>query len=232
MARTVRLLGIIALAAFVVGPAVAHFEVVAPIQGFGVFALGILLGLLATILGAVALFRAAPGGRSTALVGLVLGLGVVTATIVAARGGAGLPRINDITTDTENPPSFVNAPNLPENSGRDMAYPGEEFARQQKAGYPNLAALRLPIPPEQAFSRVQLAARGVDSWTITREDATARALEGYDTSALFRFKDDFVIEVRPADGGSAVHMRSKSRDGKGDVGANAKRIESFFARLD
>jgi len=37
--------------------------------------------------------------------------------------------------------------------------------------------------------------------------------------------------VRPRDGGSIVEMRSKSRDGKGDIGANAKRIESFFARL-
>ncbi len=59
-----------------------------------------------------------------------------------------------------------------------------------------------------------------------------RKIEGVDTSWLFRFKDDFVIEVRP-DGadGSLVHMRSKSRDGKGDVGANAKRIRAFFARV-
>jgi uncharacterized protein (DUF1499 family) len=231
MANVARLLGIVALAAFIVGPAIAHFEVVAPLAGFGVFALGILLGLVATLLGLVGLFRSAPGARSPALLGLALGLTVVVVTFAVSRRGAGVPRINDITTDTENPPRFVHAQGLPENSGRDMAYPGDEFARQQKGGYPNLSALRLPMPPDEAFSRVQLAARAMETWKVTREDAAAHALEGFDTTQVFRFKDDFVIEVRPADGGSVVQMRSKSRDGQGDVGANAKRIQSFFERL-
>ena len=231
MAHAARLLGILAVVAFVLGPAIAHFELVAPLVGFGVFALGILLAVIATVLGVIALLRGAPGVRSTALAGLALGILVMAVTVAVARSGSGVPRINDITTDTENPPQFVSAQTLPQNAGRDMAYPGEEFARQHKEGYPNLAALRLAMPPEAAFSRVQLAARAMETWNITREDAAGRVLEGYDTTPLFRFKDDFVIEVRPADGGSAVQMRSKSRDGKGDVGANAKRIESFFARL-
>jgi uncharacterized protein (DUF1499 family) len=49
---------------------------------------------------------------------------------------------------------------------------------------------------------------------------------------LFHFKDDFVIEVRPSDGGgSRIEMRSKSRDGISDFGANARRIRAFFAML-
>ena len=32
-------------------------------------------------------------------------------------------------------------------------------------------------------------------------------------------------------GGSVVQMRSKSRDGKGDFGINAKRIRRFFDRV-
>lgn len=230
MARTARSLGILALLAFVLGPTVAHFEIVAPMVGFTTFGLGILLGVVATVLGVVALIRGRD--RSAAAVGLLAGVVVLAATVVAGSPGVGLPAINDITTDTENPPAFVRAQSLPENEGRDLSYPGEEFASQQREGYPQLAAMTLTVAPDQAFARVQLAARGMDGWTITREDVAARALEGYDTSRLFRFKDDFVIEVRPADGGSVVHMRSKSRDGRGDVGVNARRIESFLDRLD
>jgi hypothetical protein len=41
-----------------------------------------------------------------------------------------------------------------------------------------------------------------------------------------------VVEVRPRDdGGSTVAMRSKSRLGKGDLGANARRIRAFLADL-
>jgi uncharacterized protein (DUF1499 family) len=87
------------------------------------------------------------------------------------------------------------------------------------------------MPPAQAFSRVQLAARSMPGWQITDENPQALRLEGNETSYLFRFVDDFVIEVRSADGGSEVHMRSKSRVGRGDVGANYKRIKAFFARF-
>ena len=54
------------------------------------------------------------------------------------------------------------------------------------------------------------------------------------TSTLFRFHDDFVIQVRPAaeTDYSLVEMRSKSRDGKGDLGTNYNRIESFFRALE
>jgi acyl-CoA reductase-like NAD-dependent aldehyde dehydrogenase len=48
---------------------------------------------------------------------------------------------------------------------------------------------------------------------------------------LFRFKDDFVIVVRDSNGQSVVQMRSKSRDGQGDVGTNAKRVRAFLARV-
>ena len=66
---------------------------------------------------------------------------------------------------------------------------------------------------------------------ITRSDPAAHALEGISTTRLFRFHDDFVVEVRADDGGSVVQMRSKSRDGKGDIGANAARIKALFAQL-
>jgi uncharacterized protein (DUF1499 family) len=53
------------------------------------------------------------------------------------------------------------------------------------------------------------------------------------TSRVFGFEDDVVIRVRPAPAGSGsvIDVRSKSRDGKGDLGVNAERIRTFVARL-
>ena len=221
--------GLAAAAAFAIGPLVAYGEVVPPMTGFILFALGILLALVTIVLALVSVVR---GRRSGALwLGLLLALAVVGVTfgIVSRRGN--FPRINDITTDTQNAPRFTHAQTLPENQGRDMSYPGEDFARQQREGYGEITGLRLPLPPDQAFARVQLAARGVPGWKLTQEDMQGRRLEGYETSNLFRFRDDFVIEVRPDGDASIVHMRSKSRDGQGDLGVNAKRIQEFFARL-
>jgi uncharacterized protein (DUF1499 family) len=229
LVRWTRRLGVLSLALGAGGPLAAFAGLAAPLAGFLLLALGALLGLAATIAGLVALAR---GGGGAAAAGLAPGLAVVATVLVLGAGAREYPRINDITTDTERPPAFVHAPALAANAGRDLDYPGETFARAQRAGYGELAPLRLALPPDEAFARVRRAAAAMEGWTLTREDAAARAVEGVDTSRLFRFQDDFVIEVRPAeDGGAVVHMRSKSRDGRGDLGANARRIRAFLARV-
>ena len=47
------------------------------------------------------------------------------------------------------------------------------------------------------------------------------------TSALFRFKDDVEFEVE----GDIVHVRSASRVGYSDLGANRKRVEAIRKAL-
>jgi uncharacterized protein (DUF1499 family) len=226
--RFTMFLGIAATAGLVGAPLLTRYNVIPPLAGFGAFALGGLLGLLTLVLGLIAAVRRGVVSAGPVLVGGLLLTGVFMAVALPARS---YPRINDITTDIANPPQFVIAGSLPGNQGRDMRYPGAEFAEQQRAGYPTLAALKVNAPPDQVFQRVVTVAREMPTWEITRNDAATRALEGVATSKWFRFKDDFVIEVRPDNGGSIVQMRSKSRIGKGDVGANAARIAAFFAKL-
>lgn len=224
--------GRLCVLAAMLGPTLAHFELVAPLTGFVIFGLGLLLALSSLLLGAMALIVGPAGTRGGTAAGLILPLALVAVAYFAAGSGRGVPRINDITTDSTTPPQFVYAGTLAENVGRDMAYPGASFATQQASGYPDLAPLALAMPPDEAFKQVAAAARSMPEWVITREDPAAHALEGYDTSGVFRFKDDFVIEVRAgANGQSVVQMRSKSRDGQGDMGINAKRIKGFFQRL-
>jgi uncharacterized protein (DUF1499 family) len=112
-----------------------------------------------------------------------------------------------------------------------MGYPGASFARQQQDGYGTIAPARLAVAPAEAFARVRTTAQSMPGWEVTRDDADAGAIEGIERSWLFRFEDDFVIEVRPDADGSIVHMRSKSRDGQGDMGVNAARIRAFYAAL-
>jgi uncharacterized protein (DUF1499 family) len=218
-------LGVVGALAFVVGPILAHVHALPALGGFVLFGLGGLLGLIALIVAAVGAARGGVGA------GLALGTVVTIAFFAIALPGRKYPRINDITTDPGNPPQFVKAGSLEGNAGRDMKYPGPSCAEQQRSGYPSLAALRLNASPDDTFRKVEGAAKQMPNWEITRDDASAHALEGVATSSLFQFKDDFVVEVRPQDSGSVVQMRSKSRDGKGDIGANAARIEAFFATL-
>jgi uncharacterized protein (DUF1499 family) len=226
MARSALRLATVGTVLFVAGPLLAHTAVLPALGGFMMFGLGGICGLIALVVGIIAAVRGGGAGR-----GLALG-GALSALFVAiALPGRHVPPINDITTDTANPPQFVSAAAVPANRGRDMQYPGATFAEQQRAGYPDLAPLKLALPVDEAFTRAVAAARSLPDTEVTRVDAGAHAVEGTSTTRVFRFQDDFVIEVRPDGAGSVVQMRSKSRDGKGDVGANAARIQALFAKL-
>ncbi len=234
-ARLAAILGLGALAVCVLGPVVVQLGLTAPMAGFAAFLLGNLLALAALVSGTIGVWgtRVAAGrsGRGRALMGVAAGL-LIIGLAVSANISAGFPpRINDITTDTEDPPAFQAARTLDANRGRDLSYPGESFASLQRRAYPDLAPIEVSRSPAKAFDDVRRAAAEL-GWEITAEDTDAGTIEATDTSQVFRFVDDISIRVRPSPSGARIDMRSKSRDGQGDIGANAARIRAFRKAID
>jgi uncharacterized protein (DUF1499 family) len=156
---------------------------------------------------------------------------MVAAALIAAparfRMGPPAPPIHDITTDTQDPPAYVAVLPLRVDAPNTTEYGGERVASQQRDAYPDLQPARLNVPPPQAFERA-LAAVHEMGWDLVEADAAAGRIEATDTTFWFRFKDDVVIRVRPAEGGSRVDVRSLSRIGVGDAGTNAKRIRAYL----
>ena len=235
-ARLAYLDGLLAFALFVVGMLSAHFYVVAPLTGFGLYVLGFFLSLIGIVIGLVAIFTTrkpeSRAGRTRALVGTALCLVVAVPIILTIVRSSKYPPINDITTDTDSPPEFVFAQKLQHPPDRDMKYDKAKYAERQQAGYGIIAPLKEKLEPSAAFQRVTEVAQGVPTWKITYSDPTKNTLEVVATSNLFHFADDVVIEIRATpDGESLIEMRSKSRDGTGDLGVNARRIHRFFDRV-
>jgi uncharacterized protein (DUF1499 family) len=210
----------------------AHFGAVTPFVGFRAFLLGTLIALIGGILGAFGLraTRGGAGGRDRAWFAVIVGALALAGVLSGALPGRGLPRINDFTTDPADPPTFEYATRDPETRGRDYSYPAG-FAEPQRTAYPDLAPIRLDVPPREAYEAARAAAESL-GWDITLSDPARGVIEARDTSKLFRFVDDVAIRVRPgAGGGSVVDIRSKSRDGQGDMGINTKRIRTFTTTL-
>lgn len=217
---------------FAGAPLLVKLDALESFVGFQLFLLGGALGLLALLFGLISVYttRRATGRAGR---GLAVGAALVGAVVVAVLGWAAtrsgaVPPINDITTDPADPPQFVALAR--EQPGRDMSYPGETFASQQRAGYPDLAPIPFSGPPDQAFAAAKTAIEGF-GWKIVAADPAAGTIEATDTSRIFRFVDDIVVRVRPQDSGARVDMRSKSRVGRGDVGANAARIRKLRGAL-
>jgi uncharacterized protein (DUF1499 family) len=106
-----------------------------------------------------------------------------------------------------------------------MSYPQDWVAIVQ-AAYPDLAPIQVNASPDAAFEAALAQAEAM-GWTLTEQDPAAGTFEAEDRTALFRFVDDIRVRVRPDGSGSVIDVRSKSRDGRGDIGANAKRIRAF-----
>jgi uncharacterized protein (DUF1499 family) len=196
-----------------------------PMVGFQAWAIFSLVGLIGLVLGLFAFRATAPGkkaGRSLAIFGLAAGGLIGGLFIWSAASGGDYPPINDITTDLSDPPAFSSDP---ADRDRDMEYPAD-FAAQVRSAYPDLAPIETDNDPARAVDLALQTAEGL-GWEIIQADRDGGTILARQTTAIFRFVDDIVIRVRPQNGGAIVDLRSKSRDGRGDIGANAIRIRAF-----
>jgi len=182
----------------------------------------------------VAAIRTRPGrggrGRALALIGLILSVLVAGFIWSLVRTAMSLPMIHDITTDRQNPPPFAAVLALRAPGTNDPTYGGEEIARQQQAAYPDIAPLTLTTTPEAAFDRALKTAE-VLGWQVVATDRAQGRIEAVDTTLWFGFKDDVVIRITKTADGAVIDLRSASRIGLSDLGANAMRIRRFIAVL-
>jgi uncharacterized protein (DUF1499 family) len=221
-------LGALGIFDILLGPILIHAGVVSPMFGFQwMFGLGLLEAIVGLVVGLAALYctraDSGLGGRGFAWTAIGCGAVAVAILALALRPGAGLPAINDITTDPEDPPTFSA-------TDRDMSYPAERFAPQQRAAYPDLEPIRVSSDAGAALALARETAKSL-GWEIVSVDSEAGLLEARAVSRIFRFVDDIAVRVRPMEAGAVIDLRSKSRDGRGDLGANARRIRAFTAAM-
>jgi uncharacterized protein (DUF1499 family) len=193
-----------------------------------VIPMALFLGLIAVILSLVGLARS--GNKGMALAGLVLGLIAVAMPATSINTARHSP-IHDVSTDRGNPPQFVAV--VPLRAAAKAANSTDydsKTAELQKETYPDIGPLHLDIPPPQVFDRAVAAGRDM-KWEIVASDPTQGRIEATATTFWFGFKDDIVVRVATDGSGSRVDVRSLSRIGKSDVGANARRVRDYLAKV-
>lgn len=141
-----------------------------------------------------------------------------------------VPAIHDITTDTENPPQFDLILSMRKGTLNPAEYGGPEIAQQQKKAYPDIAPVLTDTLPSQAFETARSAVQAM-GWELVSADPVKGHIEATDTTFWFGFKDDIVIRITPQNRGSRIDIRSLSRVGRSDVGANANRIRRYLTAL-
>ena len=194
--------------------------------------LGLLLGLVGLVLGLIALLRqrkagarltlSASGSGLSLLISLYLGVAVLSAFTV--------PPIHNVSTDIADPPQFTVAESLRGEGDNPLFYDSAVLGPIQREGYPEIQPVVMDLTRDQAYELVTgvLTDMGLE---LVREDPEQAEIEAVATSFWFGFKDDLVVRLREVDEGTRMDIRSVSRVGVVDLGANAERILEVISRV-
>lgn len=214
----------------------------------------LIAALVVALVALVATLARAPrtGWRAALVALLIPAAGFGYLAYVRAQS-ADIPPIHDVTTNIEDPPIYspalmtlrdaeaanpvadVAAPltSLPAYQGPRFApLAGKSLGQVGQAAYPALKSLATDVAPAEAFAAAEAEVRD-QGWTVVSADATTGQIEATAETFWFGFKDDVAVRVRAAgpEGSSMIDMRSTSRVGLGDLGANAARIEAYMTAL-
>lgn len=202
-----------------------------------------LMGLISLIL---CLRRTPKLGWRSALAGLLIP-GAIMGFVMVSLAGAGSHPIHDIATDTADPPALsakaladraaaeanpINGYDIPLGQIEQFAEAPPPLSEQTyadiiAANYPELAPLDIgDTDTNAAVNAVQLAMAEMGLTSI-RYNEDAGTVEGLAETFWFGFKDDVVARVSEG----KIDVRSISRVGRSDLGANAKRILDLRARV-
>lgn len=220
----------VAGALVVVGPLASWLGVSSPLVGFFLLVLGFAMAAVSGVAFAGGAALATVFGRPwrrRALRGAVIPLGIALVLFLLLRSQGNVPAMNDVSTDLEDRPALsaegIAASGVPEHDEETLV----RFAEWQRTFYADVQPLVVAEAPDVAFEKALRIARLRMGWEIASSDPEAGRIEAVARTRVFRFVDDVVVRVRPEGEGSRIDLRSRSRLGQGDLGANANRIRGF-----
>lgn len=223
-------------------------EVSAPKEIFDGFSLPPLFTAagLSLILGIAAAVMRQRGAAALGIIAALYAGGAGMVPIKMKAAFEGNPFIHEVTTDFDNPPAIIAAANEPrknpaEYRGMDKV-PNDPndlvVADAQRLAFPDIAPIlaEADLKTATAVAKDVVEAMGMDIIADGPADDVSGGgwrIEAVATSTWFGFKDDFIVRLTPMeDGRTKVDLRSKSRVGGSDLGANAARVREFMKRFN
>lgn len=187
----------------------------------------------------IAFFTPPRRGIGTALLALAIPALALGYAFYVRQQASQVPPIHDISTDLIEPPGFSQAvaderAEVPGGNGLDLltkrTADDHAFIDMQRQSYPDIAPVSTGLDAAHAYA-IALDLVREQKWSLGRTDAEAGVIEATVRSFWYGFTDDIAIRVRPDGTGARIDMRSVSRVGRSDLGANASRMRPFLQEL-
>ena len=191
------------------------------------------LAVLLALASFVSLWNNGGPGFRQAITAVLIGAVLLAYPGYLAYKGRTLPAITDVTTDPADPPRFEVVARL-RPADRNL-YPGRAAGDLQKEAWPDIEPLNVSVSPKAAYDGA-ITVLTKRKWRIvdTRAPAPGRDghIEAIARTPIMGFRDDVTVRIRPTRDGARVDIRSASRFGTMDFGANAERVMALLDDID
>ena len=202
----------------------------AAINLIGVCVVGLALAVLIAIVSLVRIWFGGQTGATNNFAAIVVGLIGLAVPAYFLSQAVFLPELNDIQTSPDDPLQYTV---LLEERPRDANPLGAQSPEQvqlQEEAYGDIGPIEVDRSAGAVFTVVNEAVKQL-GWTVVVNEAPGESgigrIEATDTSLIMGFTDDVVVRVKGDDTSAVVDIRSASRYGRSDLGANAERIRAF-----
>ncbi len=195
-----------------------------------------IVALLLALAAFVVIWLEGLAGMGAALAAMLISLALLAYPAYLGLKAYRLPWIYDITTDPIDPPRYEALARVRPRDANPVAYAGLYAAEQQRTAYPDIGPLGVGATPQAAYDAA-FAVVTKRKWRIVEARAPQAGrrdgrIEAVARTAIMGFRDDVVVRVRPDGEGTRIDVRSSSRYGTFDFGANSSRIRSLLDDIE
>jgi Protein of unknown function (DUF1499) len=192
---------------------------------------------LAIVIAVASLVRIWFGGQTgavQAILAIVIALAGLAVPLYFLHTVVTLPALTEVeTTPGENLNFKALAAERPADAN-PLLPPDGAHAEEQKEAYPDIGPMALERAAPAVFSLMHEAVERL-GWNIVRSEPPGETgigiIEATDRTLIMGFTDDVIVQVKGDDAHALIDVRSVSRYGWHDLGANAQRIRTLFAQV-
>jgi len=193
--------------------------------------------VIAVLIALGSLIRIWFGGQSGAaqdFAAIVLGLIGLALPVFFLSKAILLPPLTDVQTTPADPLQFTVLGSQRPRDANPVTNPDVERAEMQAKVYSDIGPMFLERSAPEVYALVNEAVSRL-GWTVVVNETPGESgvgrIEATDHTMIMGFTDDVVVRVKGDDAHTLIDVRSVSRYGMHDFGANADRIRALYAEV-
>ena len=194
---------------------------------------GLFLAIIVAVIGLVRIWFGGQIGAAQAFTSIAIALVGLAVPLFFLSQYFLLPRLNDIETTPRAPMQFKQLAAMRPADANRIVEPDLAAAEEQEKAYPDIRPMELERSVTETFDIVHEAVKRL-GWTIVLNEPPAEEpgrIEATNRTMIMGYTDDALIRVTGDDTHAFIDVRSASRYGMHDLGANAEHIRELFAEV-